>query len=1333
MSNAFFGFSPESFEQFARTLALFVFGPGVTTFGNGPDGGREATFRGQVPYPYPPSDQWSGYGVIQAKCKEKAESTQRDQQWALKLLDDELKMFVESAQRNPKPEYYVFVTNVELSSKAGRDKADKIAQSYYRMLPLKGHAVWDSNQLSSFLAKYAELRQRFVAYLTPGDLLAAMLANIERERPNATRVLTAFLERELRTDEAARLDQAGKRTDEQLRLARLFFDLPAAPEPQLVPPEEAFDSAGNLPPGVLRELLDAGSRKLDPKTVYEHETATPEIKHRFPTRFVLLGGPGSGKSTVGQFLAQIHRAALLERRPPHLLEPETRQTIHDTRNLCEQEGLPWPATPRYPFRVDLSRFAKALASTESDQVRGLERYLLNALGREEELAHADLIQWLEVYPWLLILDGLDEVPPTSNRDDLVQATNGFLAQARQVGADLFVVATSRQQGYSGEFASGTPAFRHILPLSTPRALQYVARYASARFGATDPNRAEDIVSKLRESAKRELTAQLLTSPLQVTFMATVVAAQGDPGEDRWQLFASYYRTIYDRERQKAVPPYDSVLAKQQVVIDRLHHDIGFWLHYQGETTNSTAASLPIAQFERLVDAHLSELGREGSEKTEMVRLITEAARQRLVFLTSRVEGELSFEVRSLQECMAAECLMTGDTEVVSRRLRAIAPAVYWRNVFLFAASKCFADAQTRHMRDAVRLLCADLNASTDPLLAATKAGSELALDILQAGAVAENPTYARHLAGIAMPLLAQPYLTHGEPGEASAAQRLSLIYSDILSAAYQDEVKLRVGQARVENTLGAWPLLVDLVDKSVGWAADLAERRWPSAPASQVDIFAALGRNLVTSNWLKAKLEQGLQAFSFHDLTRIARSTEGRGVGGVLESLQTFLYPRHEPEIPLEFLPRRRSDSFTMSVTSMIRRDAEMEGLKTIAQVPWRDDSWLPLILANEFLSETTCATLAGILRKCARRGDPLPYPRLLVSLLPWPMAACLMSAKSRDDLAVLANSVDEGALGDITDWNAAEKRWTSKGITMKDMARRPPRPLPFESDIATVGWPGYSRSLSIASAKYPRSTFQALLSQAEESPPDAAQVDLLWLLLRASSDTGALLTYVKPSRLKALFEAHPSEALWFENVVAYTEKPALRATWLEFFEWLGRSDSLSSYYRPGVADERWQVAWQRTFIREPTRVGLLRLLGRVASSNERAVEIPAELLDLSAFVEPRFKLAALLVQLSQPGLSERDARRLAELAVSLIEPAAEAAADDLVFRTAERHLRRVPSISEFLLGLHQHLSVDGGWRVAKCERLLRRVLRTRASSCQAQDQLQKLQLPIMPAVESAY
>ncbi len=166
MAEQFFGFSQEAFEQFTRSLALTIFGPGVTAFGDGPDGGREASFRGRVPYPHPETDCWTGYGVIQAKCKAKPESTAVDQAWALNLLDSELRTFVSSQKRDPKPEYYVFAVNVELSSAAGggKDTAEKIVRSYYGRLPLKGHAIWDANQLRAFLDTYEKLRRRFRSY-----------------------------------------------------------------------------------------------------------------------------------------------------------------------------------------------------------------------------------------------------------------------------------------------------------------------------------------------------------------------------------------------------------------------------------------------------------------------------------------------------------------------------------------------------------------------------------------------------------------------------------------------------------------------------------------------------------------------------------------------------------------------------------------------------------------------------------------------------------------------------------------------------------------------------------------------------------------------------------------------------------------------------------------------------------------------------------------------------------------------------------------------------------------------------------------------------------------
>ena len=96
--------------------------------------------------------------------------------------------------------------------------------------------------------------------------------------------------------------------------------------------------------------------------------------------------------------------------------------------------------------------------------------------------------------------------------------------------------------------------------------------------------------------------------------------------------------------------------------------------------------------------------------------------------------------------------MAGRDEDVQARLEAIAPIAHWRNVFLFAAGKCFADR--RHLRDTVVRVCEHWNdADTDRLAGATLAGSRLALDLLLDGLAGATPKYARRLGDIALRLI----------------------------------------------------------------------------------------------------------------------------------------------------------------------------------------------------------------------------------------------------------------------------------------------------------------------------------------------------------------------------------------------------------------------------------------------------------------------------------------------------------------------------------------------------------------------------------------------------
>lgn len=108
------GLSTRSFEQLVQAIAAKVIGPGVIVFGDGRDGGRKATFEGTIPYA-PKGETWTGYGVIQAKFRQRPQDTKADGEWALQQLRAELRDFANPKKGRRKPDYYIFATNVVLT------------------------------------------------------------------------------------------------------------------------------------------------------------------------------------------------------------------------------------------------------------------------------------------------------------------------------------------------------------------------------------------------------------------------------------------------------------------------------------------------------------------------------------------------------------------------------------------------------------------------------------------------------------------------------------------------------------------------------------------------------------------------------------------------------------------------------------------------------------------------------------------------------------------------------------------------------------------------------------------------------------------------------------------------------------------------------------------------------------------------------------------------------------------------------------------------------------------------------------------------------------------
>jgi hypothetical protein len=153
---------------------------------------------------------------------------------------------------------------------------------------------------------------------------------------------------------------------------------------------------------------------------------------------------------------------------------------------------------------------------------------------------------------------------------------------------------------------------------------------------------------------------------------------------------------------------------------------------------------------------MQRLRQQGFDDLEADRLaasLVKTATDRLVLLVPKTRDAVGFEVRSLQEFMAARALVADDDPTLLLRLEQLAPSAHWRNTWLLATGRTF--AQREHLRDRIVTLLDDVNAA-DLLSLLVVPGAQLAVDVLDDNITAQAPRYRRLFAAHALAQLQGP-------------------------------------------------------------------------------------------------------------------------------------------------------------------------------------------------------------------------------------------------------------------------------------------------------------------------------------------------------------------------------------------------------------------------------------------------------------------------------------------------------------------------------------------------------------------------------------------------
>lgn len=645
----------EQFEHLIQALLKKVIGPGTTTFGAGPDGGREATFSGPAPYPSPQAG-WSGNWIFQAKFHDVQRiGADKARDAVLNDLKSELSKICFKYKR--KFENYILATNVPLSSVHEVGTHDKIASDIIPEFSkhIKHVHVWGYDDLSRFLDIHADVRQPYLHLITPGDLIAELMDKKLSAKSHLAETIQLYTRASFESEQYSQLDQAGEIGEKPIPLRKVFVDLDVKSRS-----EKELSAALETQTDISPEALSAMRR--------ERVSACLLLLKGQLRRTVLIGGPGQGKSTLGQFLAQIHRAYLLQK--------------PDQLNI-DSDLL--PTVVRVPFRVILKDYAQRLSAANGSYP--LETYLAELVSdKAARSVTAENIQAvLKENPSLVILDGLDEVTEESLRANMLQHLTTFVARAEVLNANLQVIATSRQNNYSDQFDPAIYIHFSLITMDRKKVLEYTNKWVDAK--GLDGAKAQFLKTSIKDCIDDRQFSPLMNTPLQVTIFILIILNGGTPPRQREELFDEYLEVIYKRERAKS----KTIIQTEKRLLFGLHQYMGYLLHRRAAESHDVRSRMKLDEFSGEVFRYLRQQD-PFSEEIDLRRsanTLIKEARDRLVLLVELETGYFGFELRSIQEFFAAGYLADTAKNDKQRfeRFSSIAVPPHWHNVALFFAGR----------------------------------------------------------------------------------------------------------------------------------------------------------------------------------------------------------------------------------------------------------------------------------------------------------------------------------------------------------------------------------------------------------------------------------------------------------------------------------------------------------------------------------------------------------------------------------------------------------------------------------------------------------------------
>ncbi len=611
----------ERFQELCQALIIAAH-PNAQCLPTGqPDGGRDAYLLSHVLNSQAGRHSAPEVIVYQVKyVKNAADSrSERDMIEAIVHLESDK---VEKLKNKGLKKYYL-ITNLKGTAHPDVGSIDKVNDLLSKELGIEAYCWW-RDDLDRRLDVNSSVKWSYPEILKASDLLQKLVEGQFGEDEERRRIaIRAYMTAQFDEDQELKF----KQTELRSTMAELFVDLPMRVSDHTqhhienyrrIPRRGHFDRYWEH-----TELLTYHMRE-------EHIRAAEFFisqKHGHDvSRIVLEGAPGQGKSTVTQYICQVLRTKLLDKK-----SDLTRLSAY-----CQNAPL------RIPFRVDLRDLAKWISGVNpfqptqtelsANEPRSLEGFIagqVKFLSGGHDFSVSDLTAVTRASHILLALDGFDEVADIALRQSLVDEISKGVNRLSSSGSfTLQTIVTSRPAAFakSVKFPPETWTYLELLPLARKHVDEYTTKWMVAK--GLKPSEQVQLRSILDTKLKESHTQYLAKNPMQLTILLSLINSRGASlPEKRTAMYDAYMEMFFSRESEKS----EIVRDNRDILID-IHR----YLAWKLQTSAESGENGSIDQMSLRTTLY-SYLFKEG-EDTTIVEELFNGIIERVGALVSRVQG-----------------------------------------------------------------------------------------------------------------------------------------------------------------------------------------------------------------------------------------------------------------------------------------------------------------------------------------------------------------------------------------------------------------------------------------------------------------------------------------------------------------------------------------------------------------------------------------------------------------------------------------------------------------------------------------------------------------------